>query len=122
MDGVTAMTAARHGTIERQRAILVCSILIAIVFLALGFYARDARPLRVAATGDDDLTTGSIVFVPIHGNRCRNRLIDNTTWRIRDNGYVDCKEALAQYTTGPRLNLSAARASAIRRGFNPTTP
>ncbi|MGH6768604.1 MAG: hypothetical protein ACRECO_06230 [Xanthobacteraceae bacterium] len=112
----------RGGSIERRRAVLVCSILIAIVFMAIGFYARDARPLRAAAMTEDDLTTGSIVFVPTHGNRCRNSLIDNATWRIRDNGYVDCRTALSRNANVPRLNWSTARTHAIRQGFTARTP
>jgi hypothetical protein len=66
---------------------------------------------------DDDLTTGSIVFVPVLGDRCRNRLIDNATWRIRNNGEVDCRAALLRHANVPRLQWSSPRIDVIRHGF-----
>jgi hypothetical protein len=122
MDGTHARTSPSGTVIERQRAVLACAILIAIVFIALGFHARSGQPLRAPVTTDDDLTTGSIVFVPIRGNRCRSRLIDNATWRIRDNGYVDCRAALLQNADLPRVNWSTARTHAIQQGFVARAP
>jgi hypothetical protein len=49
-----------------------------------------------ASPDDDDLTTGSIVFVPVLGNECRQNVIDNATWQIREIGKVPCDEVLAQ--------------------------
>ena len=66
---------------------------------------------------DDDLTTGSIIFVPILGNTCRKKLIDNATWQIRDNGLVDCRAALARGAHGNQLGWSASRVDVIRHGF-----
>jgi hypothetical protein len=65
----------------------------------------------------DDLTTGSIVFVPILGDHCRTALIDNTTWRIRDNGVTDCRTALSRSAGTPPLRWSTARVDVIRHGF-----
>jgi len=57
-----------------------------------------------------------IIFVPILGNVCRKRLIDNATWRIRDIGFVSCRTAL-----NPRVQesgWSGSRVDIIRHGFN----
>ena len=67
--------------------------------------------------GDDDLATGSIIFVPILGNTCRKKLIDNATWQIRDNGLLDCRTALARGAHGNQLGWSTSRVDVIRNGF-----
>lgn len=64
---------------------------------------------------DDELATGSIIFVPVLGNVCRKRLIDNSTWRIRDFGLIECRTAL-----NPRAQesgWSASRVDVIRHSF-----
>lgn len=69
-------------------------------------------------SGDEYLTTGSILFVPLQGNICRQRLIDNKTWMMRDKGYVMCDEAVswnANTQGSPYSPLS--RVDAIRGGF-----
>ena len=93
--------------------------------VGLGTVIRHAPStgIRIAANGpgyghgDDDLATGSIIFVPILGNTCRKKLIDNATWQIRDNGLVDCRAALAQGAHGNQLGWSASRVDVIRHGF-----
>jgi hypothetical protein len=102
------------------RAVLACLILAGVFALATYMGSGDSQATRTAslrqAPGDDELTTGSIVFVPILGNRCRRRLIDNATWLMRDDGEVDCSTALTESTAG-RTRWSAARVDIIRRGF-----
>ena len=90
--------------------------------VGLGTVIRHAptTPLRAAVAGDhvdDDLTTGSIIFVPILGNTCRKRLIDDATWQFRDQGLVECRAALAESAQGRRLSWSSARVDVIRHGF-----
>jgi hypothetical protein len=70
-------------------------------------------------SGDAYLTTGSILFVPLQGNICRKRLIDNKTWLMRDKGYVVCDEAVSwNANTIPTTSYSPlARVDAIRNGF-----
>jgi hypothetical protein len=65
---------------------------------------------------DDELATGSIIFVPIMGNVCRKRLIDNATWRIRDIGFVECRKALNP--NAAESGLSLARVEVIRNSFS----
>jgi hypothetical protein len=66
---------------------------------------------------DDDLRTGSIIFVPILGNDCHRKEIDNETWTIRDVGPVACNEALAHSSETDHKVWSASRMDAIRDGF-----
>ncbi len=125
MDGKSRSRAAR-GWFRRddRRALAFCLIfgVIAVVGLSTVFRNAPSSAVRTAAVAhaahaDDDLTTGSIIFVPILGNVCRKRLIDNATWQIRDNGIVDCRTALTQNTHGRRMGWSGARVDVIRHGF-----
>jgi hypothetical protein len=107
---------------DNRHALAVCLLFGAIVAVGLGTVIRHApmTMLGVAAAdghGDGGLTTGSIIFVPILGNICRKRLIENTSWQIRDNGLVDCRAALAQGAHGNQLGWSVARVDVIRHGF-----
>jgi len=107
---------------DHRQALAICFIFGAIAVLLLGPVIRNTPSggTRTAATPGaqgDDLTTGSIVFVPIFGNHCRSRLIDNATWQIRDNGTVDCTAALAHNASGRRVGWSAARVDVVRQGF-----
>lgn len=109
---------------DNRRALAICLLFGAIAVFGLGTIIRNtpSSGTRIAsatsAHGGDDLTTGSIVFVPIFGNDCRRRLIDNATWQIRDNGVVDCNAALIQNTQGRRIGWSAARVDVVRQGFS----
>lgn len=68
---------------------------------------------------DDDLRTGSILFLPEQGNVCRKRIIDNATWRIRDAGAVICDEAVSWNANSAGNRISPiARIEAIRDGFH----
>ena len=111
---------------DNRRALGICLIFGAVVAVGLGTAIRQTpktattTAVRGAANipATDDLTTGSIVFVPIYGNTCRSRLIDNATWRIRDNGLVDCRAALTHNAYDGPLGWSASRLDVIRHGFS----
>ena len=64
------------------------------------------------------LQAGAVLFVPLEGNVCRRRSIDNETWRIRDDGYVTCDEAVT-WNSGAQNQkyFVAVRVDAIRAGF-----
>ena len=69
-------------------------------------------------SGDDYLTTGTILFVPLQGNVCRKRLIDNKTWLMHDKGYVTCDEAVSWNAGSQGVSYSpTSRVDAIRGGF-----
>lgn len=75
-------------------------------------------PSKLLQTGpEDNLTTASILFVPVLGKHCRQRWIDNATWYIRDGGVVDCDKALSPDVGGSALNQSSARLDALREAF-----
>lgn len=72
---------------------------------------------------DDDLRTGSILFVPDHGNVCRKHVIDNRTWRIQSAGTVLCNEAVSWNANSAGNRISPlARIEAIRDGFQQKKP
>ena len=78
----------------------------------MAFWRPAAEP-RLPA--DDDLATGSILIVPLSGESCRQLLIDNATWRIRDQGLIDCHTALVR--SGSTRQVSAARIEVMRAVF-----
>jgi hypothetical protein len=101
---------------------LATMLLLAALFGA-GIYFGGSPPATKQASAspwapsDDDLSTGSILFVPPLGNSCRHRLIDNATWQIVDNGMVDCGFALAHRAQINIPKWSAARVGIVRDGF-----
>jgi hypothetical protein len=88
--------------------------------LATGGYvaARHRSAAVVTASNDDDeIYTGSILYMPYEGRICRQFLFDNHTGRLSDNGSVDCERAAYQGTdTGPK-HWSFARMRVISTGF-----
>lgn len=110
---------------DKWRALAICLLFGSAAVAGLGTVIRHgpSGSLRIAANGpgyghaDDELATGSIIFVPILGNTCRKKLIDNATWQIRDHGLVDCRAALTQNVHGRQLGWSASRVDIIRHGF-----
>ena len=70
------------------------------------------------AESDDELRTGSILIVPPQGNVCRQKLIDNATWQIRDNGFVLCDDAVSWHSERG-TGQAGVRIEAIRDGFFP---
>jgi hypothetical protein len=104
---------------ELRRAVVACGITfgfcLAAVLIANHWHATMSRAARNLPSGEAALSTGSLLVVSPGGNFCRQRTIDNSTWQIRDNGWVDCDEALAKSANsgappGSRIDL-------IREGF-----
>jgi hypothetical protein len=129
--------AARHR--DRRRALWAGAIILSICAGSLymaSHVTRSSDQLRSASrtgfgtgqglapgegdgTGDEYLTTGTVLFVPLQGNVCRKKIIDNKTWLMRDKGYVVCDEAVSwNANTAPTTTYSPlARVDAIRSGF-----
>ena len=64
------------------------------------------------------MQSGAILFVPLEGNVCRKRSIDNETWRMRDDGHVVCDEAVTWNSGAENQKyFVAVRVDAIRAGF-----
>ena len=125
---------------DRNRALAVGTLLLGVCASSVYFASHavrtsDTLPHRIAlqagkadapAAGapdrspqfDDDLTTGSILFVPDTGNVCRRRLIDNRSWTIRVDGYGRCDDAASGLMAQRAGQYSAtSRVDAIRGGF-----
>lgn len=105
---------------------------ILLVWLAFGLaaflYANDWHPsgwsaLQQEATvkpqrRDAEYYTGSIIIVPMGGEKCWQRIIDNRTGKMWDKGYVNCYEAITQNEKDQRVGMSSLRMNAIGKAFN----
>ena len=106
---------------ERPRLMIALSVMAAI--MAAGFLAAThiqivrapAKPTKPLS--DDEIYTGSILFVPNDGKICRQSFFDNRSGRMTDNGMVDCLRAYYQSASKPPMQWSSARAQVISEGF-----
>ena len=92
------------------------------VGVALGALAIDEnltsqRETAAAAPSDDEIYTGSILYMPHRGDICRQLLFDNHNGQFTDNGYVDCGRAAYQGGLDGPKQWSAARVRVISTGF-----
>jgi hypothetical protein len=92
--------------------------------LAAGLFAsgefefmRSLHKSAVAPPSDDEVYTGSILYVPDEGKICRQLLFDNRTGRMQDNGMVDCEHAYYRGASEMSKQLSTARALVISESF-----
>jgi hypothetical protein len=72
---------------------------------------------RASMSGDDDVYTGSILYMPDRGNACRQILFDNRNGQSTDKGYVDCQLAFSHSIDNEPKQWSAARVRVISDGF-----
>jgi hypothetical protein len=117
---------------DRRRGIITCaclSVILAAAIIAGGTVAKisgsssaNLGRQMTYMTAAGELQSGAILFVPVEGNVCRRRAIDNETWRLRDDGYVTCDEAVT-WNSGAQSQkyFVAVRVDAIRAGFKATT-
>jgi hypothetical protein len=106
----------------RQTAVVITiGTLLGIALFATGGYisARQqaAAPEPAVAENDDELYTGSILYMPDEGRVCHQLLFQNLTGRFLDNGYVDCVQASYNSANGAPKQMSAARVKVISSGF-----
>jgi len=104
------------------RAFAACGFLLVLCASAVAIVHQSGaslnQPPRSAATGDDILRTGSILIVAPTGSLCSERIIDNTSGRIWNNGMVDCDDALAKAANAAAGSRSrGTRLDLIREGF-----
>jgi len=92
--------------------------------LGLGFVttqqvitARQHTAAKRATSGDEDIYTGSILYMPDRGNGCRQIMFDNRNGQLTDNGYVDCEVAFSRSADEGPKKWSAARVRVISDGF-----
>ena len=115
----------RRGRKRREensgRAIAVGGIAVLLgLCLAVGGLARERGNADLALEQQSALAlrTGAVLFVAPGGQPCRQKLIDNDTWLIRDFGAVDCDLAASRITNQKRQKWSSERAEAIRSGLS----
>jgi hypothetical protein len=110
---------------ELSRAVVASCALVGVFMAAYAIGASlQGSSMREAAfartqpyTSDDDLTTGSIVFVPVLGNTCRQNTIDNRTWQVREVGTMHCTEAFAGTPNRRTVTSGPTRLDIIRESF-----
>jgi hypothetical protein len=104
---------------EFKRAILACGFGIAVcagaIILATWTRVTVTSPSR--SPGEADLSTGSLLVVSPTGERCLQRTIDNNTWLIRNNGWVDCDALAKAAGSGADSRTPGSRLDLIREGF-----
>jgi hypothetical protein len=88
-------------------ALIAGAIFICIIAIAAGVgtqYVSSGNPLSIFSSahsnsgfdGIRQYKTGSIILTPDISGTCQKRLIDNATWKIRDDGFVECDVTLDQ--------------------------
>jgi hypothetical protein len=77
----------------------------------------EAKATTAAASGDEEIYTGSILYMPFEGRTCRQLLFNNLSGRFTDNGYVDCVQAAYQGGDGLPKMWPTARARVISSAF-----
>src|SRR5450631_226512 len=106
---------------EFKRAVLACGFALAfclvVIVIANWLQVSASTASRSQAPSEAALSTGSMLVVSPTGELCQQSIIDNSTWRIRGNGWVDCDEALAKIANPGADNRSpSARLGLIRQG------
>ena len=114
-------TKRRNHRSERTRRIAAVVAVLALLTAGL-FAAREAKielssPKPAATPSDDEICTGSILFVPDDGKVCRRFLFDNRTGRLSYGGLVDCESAYYRSPSTPPTQMSIARTQAISETF-----
>src|ERR1700730_17740898 len=79
-----------------RRAFLACGIVVALCIFAVIANWSQISPSQSHTPSEVNLSTGSMLVVSPGGDRCRERTIDNSTWRIQNKRWVDCDEAFAR--------------------------
>jgi hypothetical protein len=113
----------QRGSEPSQLITVLIAITVIAVIMAAGLFATQhfemaqssARQAKLPS--DDEIYTGSILFVPNDGIICRQLFFDNRTGLVTDNGLVDCLHAYYQDATGVPIQWSAARAQVISESF-----
>lgn len=117
-----ARSTARRLSQNARHALVVCVPLVLLLaggLLGSNWSSPTTPPIASNRSPRDraqELSTGSLLFVPLFGDRCRQMIIDNATWSLIDNGTVDCTEAL-NLSGAKQHEIPAALAEGMRDGF-----
>jgi hypothetical protein len=107
---------------DQRSSQLLMVLIVSLAIVSAGLFASQhiemtdpaAQPKKPPT--DDEIYTGSILFVPNDGEICRQLLFDNRTGLIKDNGPVNCEHAY--YRSANDIKWSAAgRAQVISESF-----
>jgi hypothetical protein len=113
-------TARKHDFRQTAVVITIGTLLGVALFVTGGYLTagqRAAAPQPAVAQNDDELYTGSILYMPDEGGVCHQLLFQNLTGRFVDNGYVDCAAATNGIESGDPKQMSSARLKVITTGF-----
>jgi hypothetical protein len=112
---------SRLDSVRQTLGVIVVGVLLGTGLFAAGEYisARQrANAAAAAAANDEEIYTGSILYMPEEGRTCHQLLFDNQTGRLTDNGNVDCESAAYHgFGGGLPKQWSAARVRVIADGF-----
>jgi uncharacterized membrane protein affecting hemolysin expression len=77
-----------------------------------------AAEALAALEAEQGRRSAAVLFVPLEGNVCRRRIIDNLTWLITDAGYAACDEAVTWNAHSPEAGQQlAGRLEQMRTSF-----
>ena len=114
-------TKRRDSGAERARRIT--PIVAVLGLLTAGLFAARETKIELASAkpvptpSDDEIYTGSILFVPDDGNICRRIAFDNRTGQLSDGERVDCESAYYRSPSAPPVQMPVARTQAISETF-----
>jgi hypothetical protein len=105
-----------------RHVLIIVGIGVTLALGALGaegyMIAKHSKAAAAAAKpNDDEIYTGSILYMPDTSNVCHQWLFDNHNGQFRDIGYVDCERAFYQGGPDSPKQWSAARVRVISTGF-----
>jgi hypothetical protein len=111
----------KRDTVRQTAAVIAVGAVLGGSLFGAGEYiaARQkaaAAASAVATASDDEIYTGSILYMPNEGRTCHQLLFDNRSGRFSDNGYVDCVNA-AYRSPSEEKQWSAARVRVISTNF-----
>jgi hypothetical protein len=119
--------AVEQATGDVPRALWAGGLMVGVcglaTIVAIFVHTPASVALRSSPAAQGDLSTGSMLTVSPNGTRCSQGTIDNSTWQIHNQEWIDCDTALARAasagidyrpTGGTRLDM-------IRDSFRSST-
>jgi hypothetical protein len=111
----------KRDAVRQTLAVIAVGALLGGSLFATGEYisARQkaaAVASAIATASDDEIYTGSILYMPNEGRTCRQLLFNNRSGRFTDKGYVDCVNAAYRSPTEAK-QWSVARVRVISNNF-----
>jgi len=103
-------------TVSALGAMLALGVVAADQYVVAKRHAAAAR-VAAAAVSDEEIYTGSILYMPDSSNICHQWMFDNHNGQFSDNGYVNCERAFYQGSPDSPKQWSAARVRLISSGF-----